>query len=154
MMAALDRQHPRDLFDIKLMFDLVADFDQIRKGFFYALLGGDRPIVESLAPNRINQQETLVKQFAGMTDIPFSYSDYEETREQLIGFIHSNLTKEDKDFLIAFEAGDDLSRFTNYQEYLLFPSILWKRQNIAKLKENNPNKLKHYIKKMEMTIAK
>jgi predicted nucleotidyltransferase component of viral defense system len=75
--AALDRQHPRDLFDIKLMFNKITDFSDISKGFFYSILGGDRPLVESLAPNRTDQRETLAKQFAGMTDIPFSYSDFE-----------------------------------------------------------------------------
>ncbi|WP_459685231.1 nucleotidyl transferase AbiEii/AbiGii toxin family protein [Viscerimonas tarda] len=42
--AALDRQHLRDLFDIKLIFNRITDFEQIKKGFFYSLLGGGRPI--------------------------------------------------------------------------------------------------------------
>lgn len=149
MTAALDRQHPRDLFDVKLMFDFVTDFAQVKKGFLYCLLGGDRPIVESLSPNRIDQQETMIKQFSGMTDIPFSYSDYEETREKLINFVNSNLTQPDKEFLIAFEAGNELSQFVEYQEYLKFPSVQWKLQNVNKLKEINPNKLKDNIKKLE-----
>jgi len=74
--AALDRQHPRDLFDIKLMFDKTNSFNDIRKGLFYSILGGDRPIVESLAPNRTNQNEILLKQFSGMTDIPLIFLFY------------------------------------------------------------------------------
>ncbi|MDR2147467.1 MAG: nucleotidyl transferase AbiEii/AbiGii toxin family protein [Tannerella sp.] len=151
--AALDRQHPRDLFDVKLMFDFVTDFEQIKKGFLYCLLGGDRPIVETLSPNRIDQQETMIKQFSGMTDIPFSYSDYEETSEKLIDFINSNLTQQDKEFLIAFEAGNELLYFSEYQEYLLFPSVQWKLQNISKLKEINPSKLKDSIKKLEKILS-
>lgn len=123
IIAALDRQHPRDLFDVKLMFDFITNFDQVKRGFLYCLLGGDRPIIESLQPNRVDHQETLVKQFAGMTKIPFSYNDYEETREKLIDFINSNLSLQDKEFLIAFEAGEELSRYTEYQEYLRFPSV-------------------------------
>ncbi len=115
--AALDRQHPRDLFDVKLMFDFITNFDQVKRGFLYCLLGGDRPIIESLQPNRVDHQETLLKQFAGMTKIPFSYNDYGETREKLIDFINSNLSLQDKEFLIAFEAGEELSRHTEYQEY-------------------------------------
>jgi len=112
------------------MFDLVTDFEQIKKGFFYCLLGGDRPIIESLLPNRIDQRETMIKQFSGMTEVPFSYSDYEENREKLIDFINSNLTQYDKEFLIAFEAGNNLSQFAEHQEYLQFPSVQWKLQNI------------------------
>jgi len=147
--AALDRQHPRDFFDVKMMFDFVTDFVQVKKGFLYCLLGGERPIVETLAPNRIDQQETMIKQFSGMTNIPFSYSDYEETREKLIDFINKNLTKQDKDFLIAFEAGNDLWQFAEYQEYLQFPSVQWKLQNINKLKEINPIKHIESLKKLE-----
>jgi predicted nucleotidyltransferase component of viral defense system len=149
IIAALDRQHPRDLFDVKLLFDFITDFERVKKGFFYCLLSGDRPIIESLAPNKIDQQETLVKQFTGMTKVPFSYSDYEKTREKLIDFINSNLTQQDKEFLIAFEAGNDLSQFAEYQEYLRFPSVQWKRLNINKLKENNPIKIGESVKKLE-----
>lgn len=152
--AALDRQHPRDLFDVKLMFDFVTDFEQIKKGFLYCLLGGDRPIIESLSPNRIDQQETMIKQFSGMTDIPFSYSDYEETREKLIDFINSNLTQQDKEFLIAFEAGDELFPFANYQEFLQFPSVQWKLQNVNKLKGLNPIKHKNSVKMLENFLQK
>ena len=151
--AALDRQHPRDLFDVKLMFDFVTDFEQVKKGFFYCLLGGDRPIFESLSPNRIDQQETMINQFSGMTDIPFSYSDYEETREKLIDFINSNLTQQDKDFLIAFETGSELLQYVEYQKYLQFPAVQWKLHNINKLQEINPNKLKDNRKKLEKLFS-
>lgn len=110
---------------MKLMFDFITNFDQVKRGFLYCLLGGDRPIIESLQPNRVDHQETLVKQFAGMTKIPFSYNDYEETREKLIDFINSNLSLQDKEFLIAFDAGEELSRYTEYQEYLRFPNCLF-----------------------------
>ena len=146
--AALDRQHPRDLFDIKLMFEMTNNFEDIRKGFLYCILGGDRPIVESLAPNRTDQSETLEKQFAGMTDIPFSYSDFEDTREKLITFINTNLTDEDKEFFLNFEDGNPLSKYADYQEFLKFPSVQWKQLNIDKLKSDNPAKHKQGIEKL------
>ena len=154
MVAATDRQHPRDLFDVKLMFDFVTDFERVKKGFFYCLLGGDRPIIESLAPNRIDQQDALVKQFSGMTEVPFSYDDYEETREKLIRFINSGLTDQDKEFLIAFESGNNLWQFVEYQEYLQFPSVQWKLQNINKLRKLNPIKHKESVKKLEKYFMK
>ena len=146
--AALDRQHPRDLFDIKLMFDRINSFEDIRMGLFYSILGGDRPIVESLAPNRTDQSDTLVKQFSGMTNRPFSYSDFEETREKLITFINTNLTTKDKEFLFDFEAGYSLSKYIEFQEFLKFPSFQWKQLNINKLKFDNPAKHKQGIDKL------
>jgi len=67
----------------------------------------------------------------------------------LIDFINSNLTQQDKEFLIAFEAGSDLSQFAEYQKYLQFPSVQWKLQNVNKFKENNPIKNRESVKKLE-----
>ena len=69
--------------------------------------------------------------------------------EKLIDFINSNLTQQDKEFLIAFEAGSELLQFSEYQEYLQFPSVQWKLQNINKLKKINPNKHRKSVKKLE-----
>ena len=68
--AALSRQHPRDLFDCKYMKD--ETLDEVKDGLFLCLLGSDKPIIESLCPNDINQEEALEHQFKGMTDIPGS----------------------------------------------------------------------------------
>ena len=67
----------------------------------------------------------------------------------MIDFINSNLSLQDKEFLIAFEAGEELSRYTEYQEYLRFPSVRWKMQNIGKLKKINPAKLRKGVEKLE-----
>ncbi|MDR2840540.1 MAG: nucleotidyl transferase AbiEii/AbiGii toxin family protein [Paludibacter sp.] len=152
--AALDRQHPRDLFDIQLMFRQINnDFSKIRKGFFYSLLGGDRPIVETLAPNRTDQSETLVKQFSGMTEIPFPYADFEETREKLIDFINSNLTDSDKEFLPDFESANFSTKYEEYKYFLQFPSVQWKVQNINKLKIESPVKHRQSIEKLETYLS-
>jgi len=83
-----------------------------------------------------------------MTDIPFTYSDFEETREKLIRFINSNLTDKDKAFLLDFETGNSLSKHVEYQEFLQFPSVQWKQLNISKLKSDNPAKHKQGIEKL------
>jgi len=147
--AALDRQHPRDLFDVKLMFDIIKSFDGVKRGFINCLLGGDRPIVESLSPNRIDQSETLVNQFAGMTEIPFSYNDYEETREKLVDIVNSNLTGKDKEFLLNFESGNPDWQNSEYADFQDFPAIQWKLLNINKLKFENPAKFRENSKKLE-----
>ena len=63
--AALSRQHPRDLFDYNYMdTDKIVD---LKRGFMFALLGSDKPFIESLSPHAINQHEALENQFRGMT---------------------------------------------------------------------------------------
>lgn len=50
--AAPDRQHPRDLFDVKLLLENEGITDQIRKAFVVYLASHNRPIHELLNPTR------------------------------------------------------------------------------------------------------
>jgi predicted nucleotidyltransferase component of viral defense system len=148
--AALSRQHPRDLFDYNYMdTDKIVD---LKRGFMFALLGSDKPFIESLLPNVINQHEALENQFRGMTDVPFTYENYESTREQLIKFVNETLNEVDKSFLISFEEGSPQWESSAYNDFMEFPSVQWKLQNVNKLKTQNPakhlqevNRLKDYF---------
>ncbi len=148
--AALDRQHPRDIFDIKYLLETAGFPESLKAGFFYSLLGSERPIFEILNPNRLNQREALVNQFEGMTSEPFTSNDYENTRNELIGIIQSTLTKEEKDFLIKFkELQPDWSLY-NYEQ---FPSVKWKLLNLQKLKDKNPAKYKEQLNRLRTFLS-
>ena len=56
----------------------------VKDGIIFCLLGSDRPIHESFSPNFIDQREAMENQFVGMSDIPFSYEEFEMTRNNLI----------------------------------------------------------------------
>jgi hypothetical protein len=149
--AALSRQHPRDLFDYNYM-----DTDNIKglkRGFIFALLGSDKPFIESLSPNLINQQVTLENQFRGMTDIPFTYEDYENARTQLIAFINSMLNKEDKAFLVGFEEGKPQWDNSAYCDFNDFPSVQWKLLNVNKLKAQNPAKHRQELERLKRYLG-
>lgn len=136
--AALSRQHPRDLFDCKYME--IDNFKDVKDGFMLCLLGSDKPIIESLRPNSIDQTEALEKQFAGMSDVPFSYADYEDARINLVKMVNGNLDSADKDFLLSFEVGNPIWNLCCAGDLSAYPSVRWKQQNIIKLKEINPQK--------------
>ena len=144
--AALSRQHPRDLFDCKYM--ACASFDEIKNGLMFSLLGSDKPIIESLQPNPINQEEALKNQFEGMSSTAFNYEDYELARKVLLKNVNTCLTNTDKNFLISFESGiPDWSKccagdLSNY------PSIKWKRQNIEAFRKQNQEKFNRGLEKL------
>ena len=102
--AALSRQHPRDLFDCKYME--MDSFNDVKNGFMLCLLGSDKPIIESLQPNTIDQTDALENQFEGMSDTPFTYKDYEEARHNLIQQVNDGMTETDREFLLSFEKGE------------------------------------------------
>lgn len=143
--AALSRQHPRDLFDVKYMDIPMAD---CREGLIFCLLGSDRPIHESFAPRLIDQREAMANQFDGMTDIPFTYEEFEETRTKLIADINGMMTDADKDFLVSFELGKPAWSGYEFAYMQNYPSVKWKLINLAKLAKQNPDKLSEKAAKL------
>jgi len=140
--AALDRQHPRDLFDVMNLFNGTGYTDEIKTGFIFFLLCGNRPFHELLNPRKIDQHEVFETQFKDMTDSPFSYKEFENTRELIISEVYKSLTDNDKEFLINFINGEPTWNKTDYSQ---FPAIRWKLLNIKKLKSNNPKKFQEQV---------
>ncbi|WP_339893243.1 nucleotidyl transferase AbiEii/AbiGii toxin family protein [uncultured Algibacter sp.] len=135
--AALDRQHPRDLFDVKDLLENEGFTDEIKKGFILLLLSSKRPLNEMLQPNLIDQRETMITHFDGMSSEPFTYEDFEKTRATLIDTIRQSLTAKDKEFLISFS---NLTPNWSIYDFERFPAVQWKLQNLTKLKTNNLEK--------------
>lgn len=150
--AALSRQHPRDLFDCKHME--INTFNEVKDGFMLCLLGSDKPIIESLQPNDIDQSKVLENQFKGMSDIEFTYEDYEKTRKKLINQVNTSLTETDKAFILSFEEGNPDWSKCSAGDLSNYPSIKWKLQNIINLKETNPLKYKQGIEKLTQFFLK
>lgn len=136
--AALSRQHPRDLFDVKYM---EYPFERTREGLLFCLLGSDRPLHESFAPNLIDQKDALANQFEGMTDVPFSYEEYEEARTKLVADVNALVTPQDKAFLVSFELAEPDWDGFDFHYFKDYPSVQWKLMNLMKLKKQNPAKL-------------
>ncbi len=135
--AALDRQHPRDLFDVKLLMENEGFSDDVRVGFLLCLLCSDRPINEVLVPNFQDQRQAMDNQFTGMSDVEFTYSDFETTRERLVETVNKSLMAKDKEFLLSVKnCKPDWSIYN----FARFPAVQWKLQNLRKLKETNPDK--------------
>ncbi|MHA7943660.1 nucleotidyl transferase AbiEii/AbiGii toxin family protein [Formosa sp. 3Alg 14/1] len=147
--AALDRQHPRDLFDIKYLMENEGFSEEIKKGFILFLLSSNRPLHEMLHPNFIDQRETLVNQFEGMSPEPFNYADFEKSREVLVDIIHQNLTDKDKAFLLSF--GEGTPNWDIY-DFERFPAVKWKLQNLIKLKNENPEKHESYVASLKKVL--
>lgn len=135
--AALDRQHPRDLFDIQQLFDQEGLSDGIRLGFLASLLSHGRPMHELLRPQFQDKRELFDKQFTGMTVVPFSYEQFEAARERLVKTIHALMLDDDREFLLSFKRGEpDWSLFP-LDALQNMPAVQWKLANVQRLKKNH-----------------
>ena len=131
--AALDRQHPRDFFDVKLLLENEGIADGLMDVFLVYLLGGDRPIAEMLAPNPIPLADVFRSQFQGMALIPTTVEDLNRTRHTLIAVIQEKLTGEQRRFLLTFKSGDPDWDRLGLPGIEKLPSIQWKLQNIRRM---------------------
>ena len=135
--AALDRQHPRDLFDVKLLLENEGLTEEIKMGLMLCILSSNRPIHELLSPNLLDQSQAFINQFEGMTIEPFTYEEYEATRLDLIQIVQSSLEDKDKEFLLSVK---ELNPNWSIYDFERFPSVQWKLQNLKRLKEGTPEK--------------
>lgn len=148
--AALSRQHPRDLFDVRQM-DI--PLSAVKEGIIFCLLGSDRPIHESFSPNFIDQKEAMENQFVGMSDIPFSYEEFEMTRDSLIKGVNDIMTETDKRFIVGFEELTVNQGDNPYSKFFDYPSVKWKIKNLQKLKATNPRKLQAEANKLRLIMG-
>ena len=152
--AAIDRQHPRDIFDVKLLLENEGLTQEIWDGLKIGIISHYKPIYELLSPILKDQKSAFDKQFAGMTSVEFTYNDYEETRAILIDSIQKRLTDVEKQFLISFEMGSPDWKLFQIPVLRNLPAIRWKLQNISNLKESNLKKNERMIENLRETLFK
>lgn len=131
--AALDRQHPRDLYDVKFLLENEGISEKLKNAFMVYLLGHPRPMSEVIKPRLRDIEAIYQNEFNGMTVDEVSLESLLETRNEMITKLHSALSEKDKQFLLAVKRGDaDWSSFT-LPEVQHLPAIQWKLHNLANM---------------------
>jgi predicted nucleotidyltransferase component of viral defense system len=148
--AALDRQHPRDLFDVKLLLENEGISERLKQAFLVYLVGHNRPMVELLDPNLIDLQEYFQLDFSGMVFGEVTLEDLEETRKQLIYEIRRLLTREDKDFLLSVKRGEPDWDFLGFPHVRELPAVKWKLHNLSRMAKG---KRLQAIEKLEAVLG-
>jgi len=133
--ATLDRQHPRDIFDVKILMENEGITDEIRTAFVVYLASHDRPMSELLDPNLRDFRQVFEQEFAGMTTEEVTYDELVAVRESLIDTINETMMDTEKKFLLSIKQGEpdwDLMPVTGIDR---LPAIQWKLLNIRKMKK-------------------
>ncbi|ECI6120903.1 nucleotidyl transferase AbiEii/AbiGii toxin family protein [Salmonella enterica subsp. enterica] len=149
--AALDRQHPRDLYDVLNMLEKPGLTREIFDGFLCYLAGHPRPIAELLAPNWDTARiATLYAQeFSGMTQRETSLESLLSVTTLLPQALQSHFTDQDRQFLMSYKQHrPDWSQY-RYPEIQYLPAIRWKLRNLAVLEDKNPAKFATAVSKLE-----
>lgn len=131
--AALDRQHPRDLFDVQLLLEHEGVDDALMEVFVIYLISGDRSITDMLAPKRQPLTTIFEEQFLGMALRPVTVQELEHTRETMIALIGAALTERQRQFLLSFKHGEPDWNLLNLDRIDALPAVQWKLENIRRM---------------------
>jgi len=134
--AALDRQHPRDLFDVKWLLDNEGLTDEIRKAFLVYLSSHNRPMAELLKPQYKELSAIYAGEFANMAETDVPLEELVAVRERLVELIHQGLTESEKGFLLSFKSREPDWALLGLDGVSELPAIKWKQINLAKMSEN------------------
>jgi predicted nucleotidyltransferase component of viral defense system len=154
LVAAMDRQHPRDLFDVKKMYESHGLTPEILNCFVVYLAGHNRPVHEVLFSKTQSMEEAFKNEFEGMTSEPISLEELNTTQAKLMSELPQALTKRHRDFLMSLvQASPDWSLLP-FEHVKDLPAIKWKLQNLKSLKSKNGAKFKLQRDELEQHFKK
>ncbi len=136
LVAALDRQHPRDLFDVQLMLKTREWDEALMDCFVVYLAGHNRPTHEVLFPKVKSLEAMFQGEFAGMTSTPVDMKELEATRQQMLMELPQALRPRHREFLLSLVRAEPDWSLLPYPHLAQLPALQWKLQNLKALKRN------------------
>lgn len=151
--AALDRQHPRDLFDVKLLYEHEGITDDLFRAFLVYVASSNRPPHELLDPNLLPLGDMFETEFSGMTGDAVASADLEAVRVRLIQDVRSRLNHNAAQFLRTLMDGAPDFEAIGLPSAAALPAVQWKLRNILKLRGTNPEKHADQRKRLEKLLG-
>jgi hypothetical protein len=152
--AAVDRQHPRDLYDVKLLYDNEGLTDPLFSAFLVYVACSGRPLHEMLDPNLLALDRPFAQEFEGMTNKPVSLGDLIAARTRLFADIRSRLDADAARFLLSIHDGAPDFAAIGLPAAEALAAIQWKLINLRKLATADPQKHAQQRLALEKLLAK
>jgi predicted nucleotidyltransferase component of viral defense system len=140
LVAALDRQHPRDLFDVMQLFAHEGITTDIRRAFVVYLASHNRPVHEVLFPTLQDIRQEYAQNFIGMTTEPVALEDLLAARERMLRELQQGLDTNERQFLLSLVANKPEWPLLGIAHLEHLPGIRWKLQNLQRLQKSNAKK--------------
>jgi predicted nucleotidyltransferase component of viral defense system len=153
LVAAIDRQHPRDLFDVQHLLANEGIDKALYQTFLAYILSHNRPAHELLQPHLKDIRQAFDREFVGMTVDETSLDTLLSTREQLVAEIRSRLDENSKLFLTSFHMLRPDWELTGSSTIRELPAIRWKLMNLERLQIENPEKYQTMLQKLDAALS-
>ena len=152
--AALDRQHPRDLFDVELLYENEGLTDDLFRTFLVYAACSKRPLHELIEPNMISIDRSFAQEFDGMTVEHVPLETLLAARERLVHDIQARMVGAAGEFLLSVHDGAPKFDLIGLPAAADLPAVRWKLINLERLMEKNPEKHAAQRAALEGAIAK
>ena len=153
LVAAMDRQHPRDIFDVVGLYSDMGLTSEIVECFVCYLAGHNRPVHEVLFSNDIDLSAAFKNEFIGMTRNPITLPELQKVRTKLKKELPARLTEDQRQFLISLVAGEPDWKLMKCPHLEKMPAIQWKLHNLARLKKSKPQKFAQQAEELGSRLA-
>lgn len=140
LVAAMDRQHPRDLFDVMQLYAHEGITPEVREAFVVYLASHNRPVHEVLFPAERDIAQDYQRAFQGMTAEPVPLDDLLITRERMMRDLQGSLDTNERRFLLTLVANDPDWALLNVPHAQELPGVRWKLHNLGQLQKTSPKK--------------
>src|SRR5437016_2337775 len=141
IVAALDRQHPRDLYDVRDSLRHEGIDDKLRKAFIVYLISHDRPMAEVPAPRLLDISTEYKRGFAGMIHDPVTLDELLKARRDLISGIVGKMPEHHKRFLVSVKREAPDWALLDVPHARDLPAVRWKLENLARLSADKREQL-------------
>ena len=144
--AALDRQHPRDLFDVHFLLKGEGFKPEIRRAFIVYLVSHPRPMIEILNPQQKDIRDIFEKEFKGMIAENITFEALETTRKELVDILRKELKPDERKFIVSMKQGQPVWDLLELEGIMDLPAVKWKLLNILKMDPAKHRKAVHKLR--------
>jgi predicted nucleotidyltransferase component of viral defense system len=153
LVAALARQHPRDLFDVMQLFAHEGVTEGIRRAFVVYLAGHNRPIHEVLFPNLRDIEQEYRETFVGMTAEEVALDTLHDARAKLLRTLHASLDGNERQFLVSVARNQPQWDLLDLDHVKNLPALRWKMRNLDELQKSNPDRLRQQADELQRRLG-
>ena len=139
LVAALDRQHPRDLFDVWRLYESGGLSDGMVECFVIYLAGHNRPAHEVLFGRDKDIAAEYRRAFVAMREVECSLDTLLAARARMRQELPRQLSSEHRRFLSGLVRGEPDWSLVRCQHAAELPALRWKLANLEAFRKRRPD---------------
>jgi predicted nucleotidyltransferase component of viral defense system len=149
ILATLDRQHPRDLFDVYQLLENEGINDEMRTALIIYLISHDHSPHTLLSPAVRDITHDYERNFLGMTGEDVAMETLLATRTALVDNIASNMSEDHKRFLVSFYRRKPDWSLLELDGLDQLPAVRWRELNLDRAGEGTRTDI---VRKLEKVL--